>query len=301
MNSLNKIRPLIKNELDYPNEQPFAAILGESPSKGARSPKLWNAAFQAFEMPARMLPMDVSSARLPELLTALSDNQYFLGGAVAVPHKVAVAELLGDRLTAEARAIRAVNSLFRGSSGKLMGTNTDGEAARTSLVYAFGSIEGKTILVLGGGGAGKAVSAFMASGVGNSGTTLLACRENFPTADRQHALGIQRTLKWDEITSVLLNVDVVINCTTLGSIGKESDSPLSTAQIDLLSPSAVVYDIIYQPCPTQLLVSAEKKGLKILDGLRMNFEQAVIAFGYAVGQHLDTYNSEAVRVSMSTA
>lgn len=299
MSSLSPIFTLISNSLEYPENQLFAAILGESPSKGARSPRLWNAAFQSLGMSVKMLPMDVNSRDLTDLLTALAENPFFIGGAIAVPHKVAVADWLGDALTPEARAIGAVNSLFRNKSGQIIGTNTDGEAARTTLVDVMGSIEGKTILVLGGGGAGKAVAAYMASGVGQLGRTLLACRSHFPSVEMKTALGLNQVLPWDAIPSVLAEVDVVVNCTTVGTLDQTGQSPLSPSQLTLLSPEAVVYDIIYQPRPTQLLILAQERGLRVIDGLSMNLEQAVIAFGYAVTQDSRFLNDQKIRQSMS--
>ena len=301
MTGLSTIQSYIDNAIDYPNDWPFASIIGARPSKGARSPKLWNAAFKALDRDTQMLPMDVSSDKLPNLLSVLSDNPLFLGGAVAVPHKAAVAEWLGKFLTEEARAIGTVNCLFRSKTGRLMGTNTDGEAALTSLVHKIGSIDGKKILILGGGGAGLAVAVYMAKGVGQEGKTLLACRQKFPSKDRQRGLGINRTVKWDELSKVLSSMDIVINCTTVGSVGQENYSPLTQEHLKLLTSNAVVYDIIYQPRPTKLLIMAKKLELTVIDGLRMNLEQAIIAFDYAVSQHLEANRTEEVRLSMRKA
>ena len=63
----------------------YAAIIGASPSKGARSPVLWNAAFDAHGIDAEMVPMDVAPEHLEEVTTALRRDTRFLGGAVAAP------------------------------------------------------------------------------------------------------------------------------------------------------------------------------------------------------------------------
>jgi shikimate dehydrogenase len=88
----------------------FAAILGLSPSKGARSPTLWNAAFSAAGADAVMHPFDVSEAKLPGLLAALKADPRYIGGSVAVPYKKTLVTLL-DRLEPEADRIGAVTYL----------------------------------------------------------------------------------------------------------------------------------------------------------------------------------------------
>jgi len=279
--SLATIRKYATNELTYPANRPFAAILGESPSRGARSPVLWNAAFDALSLSCKMLPIDVREDRLKDILSALAGNSNFIGGAIAVPHKMGTAEWLGDAVTAESRAIGSVNCLYRNNSGQLMGTNTDGEAARIALIETAGSIKGKIILILGGGGAGLAVAAYMAKGVGLSGKVILAYRRGVPGATQQSALGIGCALPWNDMPAVLKSVDVVINCTIVGSNIDPDRSPLDRMQLSLLKEDAIVYDINYQPAQTRLIAMAAERGLCVLNGFRMNLEQAVKAFQYA--------------------
>ena len=76
--SNKKIRPLYKN---------YTAIIGLNPSKGARSPALWNAAFKGYKIKNQMIPLDVNSKKLFKLLTALEKDPNFIGGCVTIPHK----------------------------------------------------------------------------------------------------------------------------------------------------------------------------------------------------------------------
>ena len=303
MNSTESLSSLfnhLDNELCYPKEREFAVIIGKNPSQGARSPKLWNAAFDSLGISAQMLPMDVTKKNLYSVLEILSENPFFIGGAIAVPYKEAVADWLGDSLTSEANAIGAVNCLFRNREGKLIGTNTDGEAARKALVDTTGNIKGKTVLILGGGGAGKAVSAYMASGVGPQGKTFLACRNNYPSKTRETLLGINSTIKWDEINSILPEIDILVNCTTVGSNGDVNSSPVSKSQFQLLPANTIIYDIIYDPNPSLLLTMAKEYGMNTLGGLPMNFEQAVIAFTYAIEAKFGQSNIDDIRRAMET-
>jgi len=287
---------LAENALSYADDRDFAAILGASPSRGARSPVLWNAAFDAHGLAARMLPIDVTAERLDALLDELDAYPSFLGGAVTMPHKEAVARWLGSRMTPEAQAIGAINCLFRGADGRLHGTNTDGEGALRSFESRFGSVRDKTVLLLGPGGAGKAVAAFFQRAAGPGGSLEIASRSSEAkiVAARLEA----HAVAWSEVDSALGRCDVLINCTSVGSGFQVGQSPLSAPQIEKLPSRAVVFDIIYQPSPTALLAHALARGLPTLDGSGMNLEQAVLAYGYAAAAPRGT---DATRAAMIEA
>lgn len=292
--SLSAVASMIGNALGYPDGKPFAAILGASPSKGARSPVLWNAAFKAHGIDAQMLPMDVTGERLAPLLEALETNPDFLGGAIAMPHKETVARWLADRLTEEAKAIGAVNCLYRSADGRLLGTNTDGEGALASYQSQFGSLSGKSVLLLGPGGAGKAVAAYMARALGPTGRLTIVSRKVVDYA----RLGAVACIDWKSIDILLPAIDVLVNCTSIGAAAQVGLSPLSGEQLAVLPTHAAVFDIIYEPRPTSLLKLAQDRGLRTFDGTRMNLEQAVLAFGYALKPSVD---SSATRQAMEGA
>jgi shikimate dehydrogenase len=109
----------------------YAAILGLAPSKGARSPTLWNAAFAAAGLDAVMCPFDVTEANLAGLVAALKADPRYIGGSVAMPHKQGLVPLL-DRLEPEAERIGAVNAIYR-DGDDLVGANTDGAGAGRGL------------------------------------------------------------------------------------------------------------------------------------------------------------------------
>lgn len=269
---------LIGNVVTPPNG-PYAAIVGGNPSKGARSPKLWNAAFAAHGRSCAMMPLDVTAPGLARLLAALDDDRDFVGGAIAVPHKQMVARWLGDRVSAEAAAIGAVNCLFR-RDGRLWGTNTDGEAARVCLTHNAGSLAGKSIVLLGPGGAGRAVAAFL---TGQAARLILAGRDFGATKAYADAIGCN-AVRWDALAGALAACDILVNCTSVGSAaaGTADISPLSDELMALLRPGTLIYDIIYDPKPTKLLDAAAQRGLPTFDGAGMNLEQAVLAYGHAM-------------------
>jgi len=285
---------LVDNTLDLPAYEKFTAILGANPSRGARSPKLWGAAFKAHRLSTTMFPMDVSANNLLNLLVALNNDPKFLGGAVAVPHKETVANWLGDCITEVAANIGAVNCLFR-SRGRLWGTNTDGEAAVNYLERRVGDLEKKKIVLIGVGGAGKAVAANL---IGRASRVILSGRRTEHTMRYAQKIGAV-AIPWDRLNAALLQADILINCTSCGSaaLNLAHQSPLNADQLDLLPASTIVFDIIYDPNITPLMKMAEDRGLAVLNGEEMNFEQAMIAFGHVMPQ-LDDITT---RIAMSSS
>jgi shikimate dehydrogenase len=266
---------LIENKIENSELDKFAAIIGECPSKGARSPKLWNAVFKANGKNYEMLPFDVKEEKLINLLDYLNNDKDFIGGAIAVPYKELVAKWLGDNISPEAKKIGAVNCLYRNSAGLLNGTNTDGEAALQVFKDKFGELHSKSVMILGDGGAGKAVASYFLSASKN---IILISRSN---NGKQFAkkIGVDWG-HWDEIDTYINNIDVLINCTSIGFGVQELSSPLKQDQIKQMKSSAVVFDIIYQPLKSKLLEKARKSKISTLNGLAMNLEQAILAFSH---------------------
>lgn len=257
----------------------YAGILGLAPSKGARSPVLWNAAFAAAGSDACMLPLDVAAAELPALLAYLRDDSRFLGGAVAVPHKQGLLTLL-DHLEPEAAQIGAVNAIYRRPDGLLVGANTDGAGALSEITDVVGGpdkLAERQAMVMGLGGAGLAVAAYLAGKVANLRVTNRTAAPAEEFAGRIAA----EAVPWPLTTARLESCDLLVNCTAIGFDGGPAGSPLQPDQLAALPAHAVVYDIIYQPLQTPLLAAAEGRGLQNRNGLGMNLEQAVIAFGKA--------------------
>ena len=132
-------------------------------------------------------------------------------------------------------------------------------------------------MILGVGGAGKAVASYFATSA-NSTIIISRSKEGKEYADKINA----RWGNWSQIDDHIDTVDVVVNCTSVGFGDQEMASPLSEEQIANLKKSTIVFDIIYQPVKTKLLEIADKSGISTLNGLEMNLEQAVLAYQYAV-------------------
>jgi len=269
-------KSLIENKIDISSLDKYAAIIGANPSNGARSPKLWNAMFKHSSLNYSMIPLDVTKDKIVELLDSLNQDRKFIGGAIAVPYKETVAQWLGKNITLEAKKIGAVNCLYRGASGDLYGTNTDGEASLIAFENKFGLIDSKKILIFGLGGAGKAVAAYFSS---KSEKVIIATRSEMMYYAKK--IGAN-WVNWSQIDTLVTKQDVIINCTSIGFGSQESLSPLSKEQVEKLTKSTIIYDIIYQPLETNFLSMSKYQGLSTLNGLSMNLEQAVLAYQYAV-------------------
>ena len=251
------INTLIENDLstELSATQWYAAIIGESPSKGARSPLLWNAAFSRMEVDARMHPMDVLPDKLGSVINALKEDRHFIGGAVAVPYKEAVLKYL-DTLEKEAEIIGAVNCIYRDQKG-LKGANTDGAGALAALesVIGAGKLAGSRVVVLGLGGAGLAVAAYVATAIGEKGHLVLSNRTRSKAEELQRRLHNECSVSvgnWPVSTGDLEGTDVLINCTSVGFEGlKESDNGVYTLR--MFAPLGPLPDMYLESTGSDLL------------------------------------------------
>lgn len=227
----------------------FAAIIGESPSKGAKSPILWNAAFKDLGINAVMHPFDVTREKLPGLVQSLRNDKTYIGGAVTMPYKVDLVSLL-DAVEPEAENIGAINCIYR-QNDKLVGANTDGAGALWSLEQSYGEVlEGKKVLLLGTGGAGRAVAAYIASAIGLDGVLYLANRNvkscNEVAKKLKNICRIVELDRWPVDGREIQNVDIVINCTSVGFETVKEDKK-GAYSLKPYTPLASVDDTIRVP------------------------------------------------------
>ena len=160
----------------------------------------------------------------------------------------------------------------------------------------FGKTRDKLILILGAGGTGKAVSAYFAAAAHDLEKFFIASRSN-AAIKLSSDLGCNG-ISWSSINEILPNVEILINCTSLGSITEPSQSPISINDLKQFQSDAIVYDVIYDPNPTQLLKDADLLGHRTLNGGDMNFEQAVIGFHYAATKGALDLNNLDIRNAM---
>lgn len=244
------INELIENEIDnLDKSEYFAAILGTSPSKGARSPFLWNSAFKGLNISCHMYPFDILPENLEKTVEYLKSNKKFIGGSVAVPYKIEIIKYLDD-LDKEAEQIGAVNCIYRNEHGKLIGSNTDGAGALWSLQSSYGDIKEAKILILGAGGAALAVTTFLGNSIGQKGKLYISNRNNSKSKDLIQKLSATsdiEQLSWPISKEDIVNLDILINCTSIGFDENKKDdkgyyslkffSPLGEINNDLRIPT----------------------------------------------------------------
>jgi shikimate dehydrogenase len=266
---------LVDNKVEIGDFHSLAFIVGVTPSQGARSPRLWNAAFQAEGGSGEMSPLDVAQDKVASVLKHLEADPRVIGVAIAAPYKSLAAELYREDLTQAAAQCESINLLFRSHNNRFVGSNTDGLAAFESLREVEPEVGRKQILLMGCGATGRAVAAVLGEQLGAE--RLVIAHRNPVHAEWISCLG-GTPWEFSKLSERLGSVDVLINCTTIGWGDNSDQAPLSEADIGLLPTSSLVFDVIYQPDPSQLLRLAIKRGLKTLSGTRMNLLQASMAF-----------------------
>ena len=272
---ISNLHILVANNLPLALPERTAFIVGVAPSQGARSPRLWNAAFQAEGWGGEMLPLDVAQDQVVSVLKYLEADPRVIGVAIAAPYKSLAAELYREDLSQAAAQCESINLLFRSQDNRFVGSNTDGLAAFESLQEVEPEVGRKQILLMGCGATGRAVAAVLGEQIGVE--RLVIAHRNPAHAEWISRLGAT-PLEFSKLSELLGSVDVLINCTTIGWGDNSDQTPLNEAEIGLISAGSLVFDVIYQPDPTRLLRLARGRGLRALSGMRMNLLQASMAF-----------------------
>jgi len=246
------------------------------------SPAMHNAAFKTLKMNWVYLAFPVDPAKLRSALHGARDMG-LVGVNLTVPHKILALDIV-DEVDAEARRLGAVNTVVM-KDGRLLGYNTDGYGITKALQDEFNlTLAGKHVLVLGAGGAGRAIAVQCALDGAAVVSIANRTREKIqPIAAEIAATNTEcRSLALDAetIRSVMGTVDVVINATSVGLTPGDSLG----LPADVFSARHFVYDTIYRPAQTELLRVAAAAGAKVANGASMLLHQGAKAFEIWTGQ-----------------
>ncbi len=218
----------------------------------------------------------VAPAELPEAIAGMRADRSILGAAVTMPHTVAASRLL-DGLGPEAQTIKAVNTISH-RAGALIGWNTDRSAFQQALDDAGFQAKGRSALVLGAGGAARAsVDALRetATKIWVTSPDLdearALCRDLEVTSGGPAPLG--------SLSLLVRKAELIVNATPVGSDGQSVLFP-----IDWITPAQFVFDLIYQPPVTPLLLGAREQGARAINGLTMLLFQGLAAFEIWTGE-----------------
>jgi shikimate dehydrogenase len=231
---------------------------------------MYNAAFEASGLNYVYVPLVVK-----DLEKAVEGVRHLGIKAIGVtiPYKIDVVPYL-DELDSDARRIGAVNAIVN-HHGKLLGANTDGKGAVKALQEVT-AIAGKNVVLLGAGGAARAV----AFAVADEGGNLVIVNR---TEDAAAALAEAVSCKYgtlDRLEQAIKDAHIVINATSVGMVPSESESLVKKA---FLSSESIVMDLVSRPKETTLLKEAQERGSKIVYGDRMLFWQGVLKFKVYTG------------------
>jgi len=249
----------------------LAAVIGD-PIRHSLSPTIFNAAFAEVGLDWVYLAFEVVEGDTAGALDA-ARVLGIEGLSVTMPHKTTTARLV-DELTASARALDAVNCVVR-DDGRLVGHNTDGAGFVASLAHDAGfDPQGRFCLVLGAGGAARAVVLALAE----SGAAEV-CVVN-RTADRaETTTRLAGPVGRVGVADDARRADLIVNATSVGMGGR--GCPIEP---DLLGPGQLVADLVYHPVTTPLLEAARARGAATLDGVGMLVHQGAMAFELWTGR-----------------
>lgn len=242
------------------------------------SPFMHNAAFDAVGLPCRYVPFEVRPDRLEGAVKGIL-SLGIRGVNITLPHKEAVLPFL-DQVDEEAEMIGAVNTI-EVASDRLIGRNTDGRGFLESLRERKVDLSGKRVILLGAGGAAKAVAAVLAQQPISE--MVIVAR----TAARGKGLADRLAVISPRLKTSLRGVDfgsdfpsrpdrptLLVNTTPLGM--KQADPVPFPSH--LLDSRWSVADLIYRPEETPLLAAAKKAGATVIPGLGMLLHQGALSF-----------------------
>jgi len=248
----------------------FGKPVAENPTQA-----MIEAAFRHHGLDWRYVQFEIEPENLADAVRGLR-AMGFRGGNVTTPHKVAIVKHL-DRIAESAALMGAVNCIVRRGK-ELVGENTDGKGFVQSL-REVADPAGKKVVLLGAGGAARAIGVELALAGAASITVVNRSRDKGRELSellKTKAGAAAVAVAWDGDYKVAAGVDVVVNATSIGLYPDlQARVPLDVAT---LNPSMVVADVIPNPPETRLVREARARGCKVLDGLGMLVNQGVIGF-----------------------
>ena len=245
---------------------PYAEVIGH-PIAHSKSPLIHQFWLDRLGIVARYQATDIAPEKLADYFADRREDPAWRGCNITIPHKIAALDFVAD--PGELRnSIGAINVVFRDEAGVLTGTNSDaggfyGPISDISLV-------GETAVVIGSGGAARAVLFALAQA--DIGEVVILARNALRAAGLLAHFGLKgRVLPMD---ARLPEAALLVNASPLGMKGQE----LLLLDLSPLPDDALVYDLVYAPIETGLLKSARARELETVDGLEMLVGQAAIAF-----------------------
>ena len=263
-----------------------------SPVGHSGSPAMYNYSFDKLGLNNAYLAFDVPLEKLEDAVKALKLMN--VGGFnITMPDKTAVCEYL-DELSPAAEMIGACNTVTVSEDGKLTGHNTDGVGFVRNLEKHGVSVKGKSIVVMGAGGAATALTIQAAldgaaklvifnrktsKGYANAERTVAKIRTNVPGCEASvNDLG-----NAEAFAEAVKSCDILVNATKVGMAPLDNETLVDPS---LYRPGLVVADTVYNPRETRMIKEAAAAGCTVVGGIGMLLQQGVEAFRLFTGQEM---------------
>lgn len=248
------------------------ALIG-NPVSGSRSPWIHNHIFNVCKISGVYLAFNVANDQLNHAVMGMKALN-IKGINVTIPYKTDIMSYL-DEIDPLAQKLGAVNTIVC-DGGKWKGYNTDGLGLIAVLRRHLFEIENKKVLVLGAGGASRGICGILAdSSIAKLGIWNRTTEKAVELVDTLNLIERKNVSIKAVVSDVeFVEYDIVINTTSVGMAPDIDQSPVDVA---LLNSNAIVCDIVYKPHNTKLLIDAVKQGHKVIYGIEMLLEQALLA------------------------
>jgi shikimate dehydrogenase len=248
------------------------AVLGD-PIGHSMSPTMHNDLLSFYEIDAHYHPFKVNKEDLKTAIKGLKAIGVS-GFNVTVPHKSSIIPFL-DHVDELALSIGAVNTVVN-ENGNLVGYNTDGLGFIKGLDPYVSSFTDKKVLIIGAGGAARAIFFTMAKmrplAIDIANRTVSKAKELIDSCPFESK---SRSLSLEGAVDHLGEYDVVIQTTMIGMYPNITETPISLSN---LKKQSLVCDIIYNPLETQFLLEARQRGAMVQNGIDMFVYQGALAF-----------------------
>ena len=262
--------------MDIDAHTQFCGVIG-NPVEHSLSPAIHNAAFQKLGLNFVYLAFQVET--IGDAIKGIRALGNFRGASVTIPHKMAAVPFL-DSVEPTARHIGAINTIV--AAGRILtGYNTDATGALRALREGSVALKGRQVVMLGSGGAARAIAFGLGAETGIDRLTILGIDGQERTAlarDLQSKTGMTvHALPLDEGTlrKLLPETHVLIHCTPLGMSPKVHESSVPAT---VLHAGLTDMDIVYNPRDTRLLKEAKAAGCRVIPGIEMFLHQAAAQF-----------------------
>ena len=247
------------------------AVIGD-PIDHSLSPTIHNAAYRELEMECTYIGYRIPKGELATGIESLKKIK-IAGFNVTIPHKIEMMKYL-DNLDSTCEKIGAVNTVLN-DDGILRGFNTDMDGFLEPIKRKEISIKNSRVLLLGAGGASRAIVAgFQKEGADKIVIANRTKENGEELADFSKKIGLDaRSVYMEDMNVLDSNFDFIVNASPLGLNGEKNIVP-----DNLMDEQTTVYDIVYKPIKTDLINVAKEKKSKIIFGYEMLIGQAIRSF-----------------------